>query len=308
MNIAPVLALLVMLGGTLLVVPRSASAGPQPTSVMHVALDADSYVANFQGNGPAILVIGGLASLDRMPGDTGVVTARAQIDSGWRLLVSPSTMVLDANPQRITITVIVPQGTPQNLSATLRLFCMYRVSTIASDSAVITVGPCPRLRLETPTPIITTARGETARFDVWVQNAGNGNDTVRFAVLNYRELSDRRWHLTYSCCTTQRLGPGRMEKIHITARPGVEEYHNMDRLWNATVTIRSEYAGERGDIVSESFQIILYVKPSWIPVILPMVVILFACVGAAGAARMVQEVIARRRRRAALIKGIEENE
>jgi len=261
---------LVLMGGLLLLLLPSASARTDPAPVLLVQLGYQNYSAEFQGGGPAILSITGRASIDKVPVERCAMTAWSTNDAGWQTLVSPSTMVFTStNPQSFTITVIVPQGTPQNLSATLWIFCRYPRTAVANDSAIITVGPWHGVRAVVQDPVQFAGPGQAPRFTAVVTNTGNAVDMIRCGpgIEPWNHYSARRSYTANSSFLLD-MAPGESRKISFTGHFNKGGF-GQPEIITFSFPVYSMDPENRSQVLQDLIILTLYVEPDlwgWVDV------------------------------------------
>lgn len=240
-----------------------ASAGAYQVPIINVTFEYDRYTAEFNDNGPAILYSNGTVSVKKDPSGKGVATLEAIIDTGWRLLVSPSVLVASENPAFFTVTVVVPPGTPRNLSATLQVFCKFPRAMPASDTAVITVGPSCGVRVVFEKPVQFAGPGQAPRFTAIVTNTGNGNDSFHCSPTIPRPPSSYRWMFSANLSILLDLAPGESRRVSFDAVLVNREIDRSGGVISNGFTFRSLNARQMNRTVVENVSLTLMFKPDW---------------------------------------------
>ena len=103
-------------------VPAPVEAATNPMPVLSIKLDHSNQQARVTERDQATVQFDGQVTMDKIPVCRPVVTLRAMLDIGWVLRLDPSVMIFTSTtPQSFTVAVTVPQGTPGNITGTLKI-------------------------------------------------------------------------------------------------------------------------------------------------------------------------------------------
>ncbi len=254
---------LLVLGGVLCCLLPSANAAHHSARIS-ISFESDSYVAEFKDSGPAILDVKGTVSVKKDISSGGVATLDAVIDTGWRLLVSPTTMVATDMTQPFTVTVSVPQGTPHDLPGRLNVICRFANYGEGNASATIRAGPVFGLALDARNPIIVASEVRSFSLPARLTNTGNAVDSYWIDPSIFScEIDRTRWFPSIGCCTVRDVGPGMSRTLNITAVPSTDSRAPRASLSSLKLRVESMNAQDHQRLVRGSLEVCIYIKPGW---------------------------------------------
>ncbi len=272
--------LLIALSGSILstVLPSPAQAAANPTPVLALRLDAPSQSARVTEGEPAIVTFTGQMSIDKLPVEYCVVTLNSSMDNGWVSLVSPTTAVFtNTTPQPLTCAVIVPQGTPNNLSGNILIMGRAVAGGLwstAETRGIVSVEPYFRVDVYAKQPVMEISPGEQAFFTYFVRNDGNGIDSFSKEVSNLKELADRGWTAVMCACTFAKVLPGEYKPDRLTLASPRDEPFTADCSINIIVRVTSYNARDFSRVVSDSVVLTVHVNGDRLPSLSPYILIL----------------------------------
>jgi hypothetical protein len=312
MKLAPVLVAFVILGGTLLIRCPAASAEAQPIPSIKLKFDSDNFTAEYVDAGPAILQVTGQISMDKLPVEKGVMVLWTWIDAGWSHSVIPSCMVFTSTtPQPFSVTVVVPRGTPHNLSATLQVFARWSgKSSIASASTTINVGPLYGVHVVLRRSVEEADQGHPPRFIAVVTNTGTAMDTYRCSLEYTGGLDMIRWFYDANRTVLQDVAPLESRTISFIGRFNEDGNPTENGISVERFPITSMNARDFDQYVRADVVLTVHEKPSWIFwADVPMVaVILWAAVMCAIIVSVVRTRKNRKSLRAPVVKEVGGND
>ncbi len=270
--------LLVAVAHFLLHTPTPVYAAANPTPVLAIRLDAPGQSARVTEGEIGIVTFTGRMSIDKLPVEYCVVTLNASTDTGWVSLVSPTTAVFtNTTPQPFTCIVIVPQGTPNNLSG--NIFILGRAVagglwSTAGTRGIVSVEPYFRVDVYAKQPVLEISPGGQAFFTYFVRNDGNGIDSFSKEVSNLKELADRGWTAVMCACMFTKVPPGEYKPDRLTLASPRDEPFMADYSISIIVKVTSCKAPDFSLVVSDYVVLTVHVKGDRLPGLSPCLLIL----------------------------------
>src|SRR5512137_2514200 len=103
-----------------LLAPATAEAAADHAMAFAVKLEVSQLQARISDREPGTVQFHGSVTVDKLPVCRARVELRAYLDAGWKLDIAPSMMVFTSMaPRDFTVTILVPQGTPADISGNL---------------------------------------------------------------------------------------------------------------------------------------------------------------------------------------------
>jgi len=255
-----------------------AGAATNPAPVMTLWLDSPIQAAHVTESAPGIVTITGQMSIDKLPVERCGVSLRSSMDVGWPHQLSPTTAVFTSTtPQSFTCTVVVPQGTPQDLTGNLLIAAHIVVAgqfCTAEARGIISIDPYFRVELYSKQPFIEILPGEQAYFTYEARNTGNAVDSFEREILNLKELSDRHWTGGLTSGTLPKVKPGESKPDRVTVASPRHEQFKGDYYIDIVVKVTSQNAKDYKQVVSQNYTITIHVRSNWLPALSPYLVII----------------------------------
>jgi hypothetical protein len=289
-----------------LLAPATAEAAASHAMAFAVKLEASELQARISDREPGTVRFQGRAAVDALPVCRARVELRAYLDIGWKLDIAPSTMVFTSMaPQDFTVTILVPQGTPADMSGNLTVVgrcSLGGFEYLAGTRGTITVAPYCGARLVTGKPVLVTSPGEGSEVDLGVLNTGNAEGSYELEITNLGNLRTNRWELSFSCTTATAPAPARMGAVRLHTRFGAGALDEFEGLWFAEAAVVSSSGSSSGRLVLDEISLALYVKPGPAAYLCPSFIILLFGVEMALTVKLVRDWNRHRLRKAAMEK------
>jgi len=212
-----------LLSVVLVVVPQPGNAALNPVPVLTLRLDPSSQPSQPTESSIGSVMFTGTATIDKFPVERLVATLNPSCDQGWVSIMSPTTMVFTSTtPQTFTVSVVIPQDTPNNIQGKLtvdgRAIGGGLQSNAAQASAIITVDPYYRVNIETDAPYREIQPGSQVYYSFRIVNMGNAVDSFSLEISNLRDLVAKKWTVTLSSTTVPKVNPKEYKVVKVVAQ------------------------------------------------------------------------------------------
>lgn len=263
-------AFIMMFGAMLVTVPLQSQAAINPVPVLTLKLDPASLSAQPTESKVGIVTFTGTATIDKFPVERLVATLSSTVDQGWVSQMSPTTMVFTStSPQTFTVSVVVPQDSPNNVQGKLTIDGKAvgggLQSQPAQASSFIIVDPYYRVTVETDSPFREIQPGSQVYYSFRVWNMGNAIDTFNLEIVNLRDLVNKKWTVTLSSTTIPKVNPREYKVVKVVAQSPKDW-----SVWKSEPSVInlkaiSQNAGDINLVVTQTFPVYAYERGFYIP-------------------------------------------
>jgi hypothetical protein len=273
-----------LLAGVLIAVPQPGSAAINPVPVLTLKLDPSQQASQPTESNIGSVTFTGTATIDKFPVERLVATLSPSCDQGWVSTMSPTTMVFTSTtPQTFTVSVVIPQDTPNNIQGKLTIDGKAvgggLQSQPAQASSTITVDPYYRVIVETDAPYREIAPGSQVYFSFRILNMGNAVDSFSLEVANLRDLVAKKWTVTLSSATIAKVNPKEYKTVKVVAQSPRDWaiWKNEPTVINLKAT--SQNAEGSSLIVTQTFPVYAYERGFSVPGFDPIFLIAAFAIG-----------------------------
>ncbi len=276
-------AFMMIFGAMLVLVPQTGQAAANPVPILSLALDQPSATAKVTESAPGIVTFTGHAGLDKLPVERCVVTLTATVDAGWASSITPTQMVFTTTtPQSLSVTVIVPQGTSNQVYGKLTVNGRAVATGLQSTThteALISVDPYFRIQLSADTPFREITPGAQAFYTLTLTNQGNAIDSYEFEISNLKDLANKKWTVVLSATTISRVNPNEPRPLRLTCQSPKDW-----TIWKNEPTViiikaTSQNAKDFQEVISLSFNFYAYERGYYIPGFDPLFIVAAFAIG-----------------------------
>ncbi len=164
-------------------------AAPNPIPILSLCLYPSQLQAVVTQSQIGTVTFGGNATVDQLFFQDSTVTLQAVVNTGWPVKVDPTTIFFKGpGTERFQVTVIIPPGTSSlvvgNVIATGSCKAPGLSPTVATAQGIVTVKQYHKIRIESEEPQERVSSGDTAEFEIFIYNDGNGPATFKLTVLD----------------------------------------------------------------------------------------------------------------------------
>jgi hypothetical protein len=249
-----------------LAVPLPATGAELPSFLqLRIWFDSSNCTVEMPTSGPAVFNVTGHFSTDKLPMDRGSLSLWATIDSGWPFVLSPdSAIITSPDPQPFNVRLIIPQGTPANISGTLKVFGRYcHWSSLVNGTTVINVGPHYGVQVALGRPVQPAGPGMPPLFEAVVTNTGNAMDTFYCAWKEPGIATMRRWSYSPNRSFLEDMAPGESRTIALAADLTNAGIPPVDGAWSEVFFVQSMNARARNQTVGQDVRLTIHTRPGW---------------------------------------------
>jgi hypothetical protein len=194
---------------------------PDPPAIS-IRFNTASQTAKVSPTSPGVVTFLGDLQVDYGEGPVAI-TLSASEEMGWHCQLSLSSLIVnDSFSHGFCVTVTVPAATSNAVFGQLTVNAVATAGGLTTDAhsrAIIAVDPYFVLVASARRSNITLTPGETAVFEVALQNNGNSVDGYSVEVEDRAELERRGWNVTISKETQSRVGAGENRTLTVVLRP-----------------------------------------------------------------------------------------
>ncbi len=162
---------------------------PNPIPILSLSLFPSQLQAEVTQSQMGTVTFGGNATVEQLFFQDSTVTLQAVVNAGWPVKVDPTTIFFKGpGTERFQVTVIIPPGTSSltvgHVITTGSCKAPGLSPTVATAQGVVTVKQYHKIRIESEEPQKRVSSGDTAEFEIFIYNDGNGPATFKLTVLD----------------------------------------------------------------------------------------------------------------------------